>query len=165
MTTITAEQKQKANELRKEGKINEALSIYEALWKGAEDKFIGAGLLHCLRKMELFEKAILFADDLIVKYPDFEWCKKEVIWTYIHGILEKVKDDEPLKNILEVAQKIMSLNPDGLAAKKVVFKVLKTAKASNRGLVNMCVNSHQAAILSSVLCSCANIPSSNHSPS
>lgn len=131
MTTITVEQKQKANELRKEGKIKEALSIYEALWKEAEDKFIGAGLLHCLRKMELFEKAILFADGLIAKYPDFEWCKNEVIWTYIHGILEKVKDDEPLENILEIAQKIMSLNPDGLAAKKVVFKVLKTAKALN----------------------------------
>ncbi len=125
------EQKQRANELRKEGKFKDAFLLYEELWKDTQDKYIAAGLLHCLRKLELFERAIPFADDIIAKYPDFEWCKKEVIWTYIHGVFEKLKGDEPLENILGLAQKLMSFNPDGLAAKKIVFTVIKAAKALN----------------------------------
>src|SRR3989338_1485435 len=131
MVTLIMEQKQRANELRKEGKFKDALLLYETLWKDDEDKYIGAGLLHCLRKLELFERAIPFADDIIAKYPDFEWCKKEVIWTYIHGVFEKLKEDESLENISGLAQKLMSFNPDGIAAKKIVFKVMKAAKASN----------------------------------
>lgn len=131
MSTLIVEQKQRANELRKKGKYKDALLLYEELWKDTQDKYIGAGLLHCLRKLELFERAIPFADDIIAKYPDFEWCKKEVIWTYIHGVFEKLKKDEPLENILGLAQKLMNFNPDGLAAKKIVFKVIKAAKALN----------------------------------
>lgn len=131
-TLSISEQKQQANELRKSEKYDKALLIYENLWSETGDAFDGAGLLHCLRKLEIYDKAIPFADELIVKYPTFEWCKKEIIWTYVNGILDKLKDDEPIENILDVAQKVISLNPDGLAAKKVVFKVLKAAKTSGK---------------------------------
>ena len=123
--------KQKANELRKEGKIEEALPIYRNLWKETSDKFDGAGLLHCLRKLELFDEATIFADELIAKHPDFNWCRIEVIWTYISGVLNKLEVNEPLENVIQTAKKILDFNPDGLAAKIVVFKVLKSAKASN----------------------------------
>lgn len=125
------ELKQKANELRKAGNHKEALLIYRNLWKETGDKFDGAGLLHCLRKLELFDEAIVLADELIVKYPGFDWCRNEVIWTYIRGILDKFNEEEPLERVVEIAKRIMSLNPDGLAAKMIVFKVLKSAKPSN----------------------------------
>lgn len=125
------EQKQKANELRKAGNFEEALLLYRNLWKETGDKFDGAGLLHCLRKLELFNEAIILADELIVKYPDFDWCRNEVIWIYIQGRLDKINEEEPLERVVEIAKRIMSLNPDGLAAKLTVFKVLKSAKASN----------------------------------
>jgi len=125
------EQKQKANELRKAGNFEEALLLYRNLWKETDDKFDGAGLLHCLRKLELFNEAISFADELIVKYPDFDWCRNEVVWTYIQGILDKFNEEEPHEKVVETANRIMSLNPDGLAAKIIVFKVLKSAKSSN----------------------------------
>jgi len=124
------EQKQKANELRKAGNFEEALLLYRNLWKETGDKFDGAGLLHCLRKLELLNEAIILADELIVKYPDFDWCRNEVIWTYIQGRLDKINEEEPLERVVEIAKRIMSLNPDGLAAKLTVFKVLKSAKAS-----------------------------------
>lgn len=125
------DQKQKANELRKEGNIEEALLIYRNLWKETSDKFDGAGLLHCLRKLKLFDEAAIFADELIAKYPKFKWCRIEVIWTYISGVLYKLEVNEPLENVIQIAQKILDLNPDSLAKKMVVFKVLKSAKTSN----------------------------------
>jgi len=130
MTDLT-EQKQKANELRKAGNHNEALLLYRNLWKETGDKFDGAGFLHCLRKLELFDEAIVLADELIVKYPEFDWCRNEVIWTYIQGILDKFKEEEPLEKVVEIAKRIMGLNPNGLAVKMIVFKVLKSAKSSN----------------------------------
>ena len=130
MTNLT-EQKQKANEIRKAGDFEGALLIYRNLWKETEDKFDGAGLLHCLRKLKLFDEAIIFADELIAKHPDFDWCRNEVIWTYISGELNKLKEGAPLEKVIQTSQKIMNLNPDGLAAKIVTFKVLKSAKASN----------------------------------
>ena len=58
MTNMT-EQKQKANELRKAGKIKEALPLYRNLYKETEDEYEGAGLLQCLRKLELFDEESL----------------------------------------------------------------------------------------------------------
>ncbi len=126
-----AEQKQKANQLRKTGAFEEALQLYRSLWEGEGDKFDGAGLLHCLRKLGLFDEAVVFANELIDKYPDFDWCRREVIWTLISGQLNKLAETEPFEKVLQTAQGIMDLNPDDLAKKKVVFKVLKSAKSSN----------------------------------
>ncbi len=129
MTNIY-ELKQKANSLRKAGNFEESLIIYRYLWEEKGDKFDGAGLLHCLRKLELFDEAIIFAEELINIYSDFDWCRNEVIWTYISGKLVKLEESEQEK-VLQTANLIMDLNPDGLAAKIVVFKVLKSAKTSN----------------------------------
>jgi len=125
------ELKQQAIQLRKKKRYNEALPKYEKLWDETGDEYDGAGLLSCLRKLGLFDRAIPFADELIEKFPDFQWCKNEVIWTYIAGILNKLKEDVPLEKVIDTSKKIMSLNPEGLAAKMAVFKVLKLAKASN----------------------------------
>jgi len=130
MTNLT-ERKQKANELRRAGNFEEALLLYRNLWKETGDKYDGAGLLHCLRKLELFNEAISFAEELIAKYPDFNWCRNEVIWTLISGTLYKLEETEPLEKVLQVSQKIMDFNPDYLAAKMVVFKILKSAKTAN----------------------------------
>jgi len=72
-----AELKQKANKLRKEQNFEEALPLYRDLWNETADKYIGAGLIYCLRKMGLFDEAISLADELIVQHPDFEWGCRE----------------------------------------------------------------------------------------
>ena len=95
MSDLTKD-KHEANKLRKAGNFEEALPLYRNLWKETGDAFDGAGLLHCLRKLKLFDEAIIFADELIVKYSDFDWCQNEVIWTYIQGILDKINEEEPL---------------------------------------------------------------------
>jgi len=124
--------KKRANELRKAKNIQEALPLYENLWKISGDSYDGAGLLHCLRKSQKFEQAIPLAEELIAKFDSENWIKNEVVWTYIFGILEKMADDTHLQNILDRAQKIIDLKPDSLAKKVVVFKVLKSAKRAGK---------------------------------
>ena len=80
-----SQQKLEANRLRKLGKFEEALPLYRELWAKTGDKFDGAGLLHCLRNMKIFDEAIPFADELLGKYLDFDWAHNEIIWTYIQG--------------------------------------------------------------------------------
>ena len=124
------EKKKRANNLRKEGQYNNALSIYRVLWAENGDKFDGAGLLHCLRKLNLYEEALILSKELIDKYQTFKWCRNEVIWTYIYGELYKCGEGDNLNRVLQIAEKIEKLNPEPLPAKIVTFKVLKKAKES-----------------------------------
>jgi hypothetical protein len=101
------------------------------LWEKSGDKYDGCGLLHCLRNLKILDEAIILADELIVRYPDFNWCRIEVIWTYIQGKLLALGEKESLGKVKEVADQITSLNPDTLALKTVVFTVIKHAKSSN----------------------------------
>jgi len=123
--------KKSAKELRQAKKYPEALEIYRSLWILSKDVFDGAGLLHCLRKMDLYEEAIKLAEELELQCNSLDWCRNEVIWVYTSGILRKLNDEANLSQVLPIASKIMALRPDGLAAKLVVFKVLKTAKKEN----------------------------------
>ncbi len=125
-----SEKKKKANDLRKKFNYTDALPIYRDLWKENCDEFDGSGLLHCLRKLNLFDEALPLADDLIKEYPNFNWCRIEVIWTYIQGELGKLDKGASREQIVQLANKIMNLNPDPLAAKVVTLKVLKLAKYS-----------------------------------
>ncbi len=124
--------KQEANELRKKRDFLKALPIYKELWQETKDKFDGVGLLSCLRNLNLFNEAFLLADELILKFPDFKWCRLEVVWTYLQGKLEKLKEGTRIDDFVEEAERIMKFEPEGIAKKKVVFSVLKSAKSVNR---------------------------------
>lgn len=135
--TDLKERKDKAKELRKSQNFKEAVLLYRDLWKETEDCYDGAGLLHCLRKLELFDEAIPLAEDLIIKHPEFDWCRNEVIWTLVFGELYKLGENESVEKVVETARKVMELKPKSLAEKVVVFKVLKSAKAhGDWGIVN-----------------------------
>lgn len=121
-------QKELAKTYRKNGSFKEALPLYKELWENTHDKYDGAGYLHCLRKLKKFDEAIPLAKELEKQYCDFNWCRIEIIWTYISGILNNLEDGDSLGKTLQVAQSIMKLNPDEVALQKTVFTVLKKAK-------------------------------------
>ena len=125
-------QKQQAHDLRKSGRFDEALPIYRELWAESKDRFDGAGLLHCLRKLGMFHEAVPLGEDLIQQYPDFKWVRQEVKWTLISGVLLQLKDEEPLERVLNVGKKIMALDPDPIALKLTVMRVLKIAKKNKK---------------------------------
>lgn len=121
-----------ANKLRQEKKYDEALPLYEELWNKTGDQYDGAGLLSCLRKLKQYDEAIPLADEIVNKFSDFQWAKNEAIWTYIEGRLNKLEDDTPVDKIIEIASAIMRFKPEGVAAKMVVFRVLKAAKTAGQ---------------------------------
>jgi tetratricopeptide (TPR) repeat protein len=120
--------KSKASELRKKGEIEEALPIYQELWKESGDKFDGAGLAYCLRKLKRFSEAIEVARSVYEKFPDFDWSKNEYIWGLIQGKLYKLEENASLKDYIEISNSILTLKPDEIALKVTIFKVLKPAK-------------------------------------
>lgn len=126
------QQKEHANTLRKSGRIEEALPVYQLLWESSQDKFDGAGLLHCLRKLKRYNEAISLAKELEKQHLDFNWCRIEIVWTYIVGLLNQITDKDSLGKTLNIANHIMKLNPDELALQKVVFTVLKKAKQNKK---------------------------------
>ncbi len=130
MTDFFSEKK-KANDLRKEKKYQEALKIYELLWANNKDANVGAGMLHCLRKLKRFDEAISLSEQILKEFPDNSWCRNEAIWTYIEGRIYKFSRNTSLNEVKGLAQKILQLNPEALALKKTVFSVLKAAKDIN----------------------------------
>lgn len=127
----------KANELRKSGDIDSALPMYKELWESSKDKFAAAGLLFCLRKKKMFSEALPLAEEAYSKFPNFEWCKNEYIWTLIQGKLYTFPEDGQLADLVAIVNKIVELKPDEIAYKITVFKLLKSAKKlGNWNLLN-----------------------------
>ena len=122
---------ERAHKLRKAGSYSDALILYREGWDKFHDKYAGAGLLNCFRKLRFLDEAVSLANELISKFPDFDWCRLEVIWTYIEAFLENLDEKVPLENIVHFAKKILILNPEGFALNKIVFTVLKAAKRVN----------------------------------
>lgn len=122
------QQKELATQYRKSENYNEALPLYKDLWEKTNDKYDAAGYLHCLRKLHQYDEAIPLAREIEKEYSDFNWCRIEIIWTYISGILNNLDEKDSLGKTLQVAQSIMNLNPDEVALQKIVFTVLKKAK-------------------------------------
>ena len=126
------ELKHEANRLRKEQRFEAALPLYRELWEHTDDEYVGTGLLCCLRKLRLFDDAVALADELIPRYPDFEWCRREVAWTWIHGIMDREPENKPFERILEAADRVMGLNPDEMTKKAVIRRVLKMGSSLKR---------------------------------
>jgi tetratricopeptide (TPR) repeat protein len=121
-------EKNKANLLRKSGSLEEALLIYQKLWKSdTRDKFDAAGYLHCLRKLKNYDEALIVANKLINKYSDFKWFRNEVIWTYI-DVIKSREMNASISNIFPLVNKIISLRPDDLQKNTTVLLILKKAK-------------------------------------
>ena len=112
----------KANNLRKENKYEEALEYYKQSWAFLKDAYTGAGLLHCLRKLENFEHAVSFAESLIDLFPTIDWVKNEVAWTLVSGPFKQVNS---FTDALIVAEKIEKITSNSIILKLIAFKLLK----------------------------------------
>lgn len=125
------ERKRKANTLRKAEDYENALKEYRELWAETGDQYDGAGLLHCLRKLDLDDEANEFASELYTRYSGFKWCIIEITWTLISCRLLKYDIKNDLDKIIQTAEFILKLKPDTVALNVTVLRVLKSAKVSN----------------------------------
>ncbi len=126
--------KYRANELRKSGDLKAALPLYKELWENTQDKFAAAGLIFCYRKQRQFDEALEIAEDAYSKFPDFDWCRNEYIWTLIQGKLFPFTEDDNLSDILETVDKILAAKPDEIAFKVTILKLLSTQRSAKNGI-------------------------------
>ncbi|MGC9781273.1 MAG: hypothetical protein HZR80_18675 [Candidatus Heimdallarchaeota archaeon] len=118
---------QRANQLRKEGQFQKAKEIYATFWENSKDPFIGAGYLHCLRKLKETEKSVKFAYEL--KEYDFNnnWVNLEILWTLISGELKNCEDYSKAKELSNYLLSLLSSEPNDLASKIICEKMVKLA--------------------------------------
>jgi hypothetical protein len=65
--------KKSANELRQSKKYLEARDAYNNIWLQDKDDYVGAGLLNCLRKLDLYEDAVRLAEELEERCEGLDW--------------------------------------------------------------------------------------------
>jgi hypothetical protein len=111
------EKSQEANELRKKGNFQAALTIYRELAQDGANPFVAAGLLHCLRKLGFLVEALEYCKDFLPQHKDNDWFRNEVIWTIIQGKLDKFDESAQLGEIISAAEYTLSLNPKDNATK------------------------------------------------
>jgi tetratricopeptide (TPR) repeat protein len=128
MDRSISERKELANSYRKKGDFDEAIPLYESLWRETADPFDGIGLLCCYRKSRLFDKAIPLAEELCKEHTDLTWAAREICWTLIQGKLQIFDESTPLEEVIKISDTVLKYSPDFLAKKLAVFKVLKWAK-------------------------------------
>jgi tetratricopeptide (TPR) repeat protein len=122
------ERSKRANELRHNGKVEEALPLYRELLEDESDSYSAAGFLHCLRKLRLFDEALSLCTPPSQRHMLLDWYKKEVIWTLIQGKLAVMDDTSPLAEVVSVAESILALEPKDYSARwRTVHPVLKKA--------------------------------------
>ena len=120
----------RASELRKKGELEEALPLYRELANDDSDSYSAAGLLHCLRKLHLFDEALALCIPANPRHLGLNWYRNEVIWTQIQGKLNRTNEKTPIQEIESIAQSILMLEPEESTAKwAIVRRVLKAAKS------------------------------------
>jgi tetratricopeptide (TPR) repeat protein len=123
----------RATELRKNGKLEEALALYQELVKDNTDSYSAAGLLHCLRKLGLFDEALSVCRSANQKHMLLDWYKKEVIWTLIQGKLRVMDDTSSVQDVVSVAKSILVLEPKDYGSRwRTVHPVLKKAGGNKK---------------------------------
>ena len=128
--------KQNAENLRKNGLIEEALILYSDMWLNHRsdcDEWIGWGYAYCLRKLNNKTKSIEVCREVYEKNPEFRYIKSVYAWCIYD--LELKKDSEEIKideeHFFKAAEKILELvEQEQYSPYEVtVLKVLKHLKS------------------------------------
>lgn len=128
--------KQNAENLRKNGLIEEALILYSDMWLNHRsdcDEWIGWGYAYCLRKLNNPTKAIDVCREVYKKNPEFRYIKSVYAWCIYD--LEIKKDSEDIKideeGFFKAAEKILELvEQEQYSPHEItVLKVLKHLKS------------------------------------
>lgn len=121
--------KQKADELRKAQKYNEAIPFYKNLWENYQEKcneWDIWGYAQCLYKEQKYKESLEISRAGYKKYPDFVQIKNLYAWNIFHTEIKKEKVDNE-EVFFKAANAIVELsNQDDKYSPYVVtcFKVI-----------------------------------------
>lgn len=120
-----------ANTLRKAGRFQEALTIYQDLWNtGKQNEFVAAGLLHCLRKLHRLADAMKFSENISQLYLESEWVRRELSWTYSEYVKEMATAGASVTTLHACGEKAMGLDPEPAALNHIACDIMNSAKSA-----------------------------------
>lgn len=123
----------KADELRKAGLLDDAVSEYSHLWPDG-DPWTGWGYAHCLRKLGRSKEALAVAREVHSLDPEFVLGRSIYAWSLYDVHIKGMDAPEP--EVLKAAQQVVGLAGSGdkayVPTSALVITVLKVAKASGQ---------------------------------
>lgn len=134
--TTTAEMKQQAAALRKQGSFQEAADLFRVLWEEHRDEcdeWDGWGYAYCLRKLDRPQEALDICRQTYPLKPDFEYLRSLYAWCIYD--LEMKRDhaeiERNLSGFLKAANAILELVEPGQYSPyaRTVFRVLDYFKS------------------------------------
>lgn len=112
---------QEANELRKLGKYEEALKIYNSIDK--KDNYIVSGMSYCYRKLENGQQAVALLNNYLrennINLKNEGWLKTEVVWAYVQYYLNEKYLNK------EIAIKAANIVVDLENSNEIIIKKIK----------------------------------------
>ena len=125
---------QKAEELRKAGKLAEAEPLFAQLWSQSRHGMSGWRYVFCLRKQGKIDDALEVGYEVVEALPEDQWSKNELIWTIHEARIKPAKEQQDLTLILDAAGECFQLGAatNDFALKLIVFAVVDVAKANGK---------------------------------
>lgn len=125
------EKSMKANTLRKQGNCEKAIEIYQLIISDSQNPFDYAGYINCLKKIEDIDTAFEIANKALIMDLNQEWLNNEIIWLYIHFIIDVKKENATVDMCLNIVNKLIPRTTSEIQRVKIyswAFKILKTHK-------------------------------------
>lgn len=119
-----------ANNLLKQNLFVEAGKIFHQLWDDEHNDYAASRYLYCLRKAGYSEFAVKQGEQAYQQFPDNIYVQRELIWSS-YDRLKKIVEKQDLQQSLDLASKILKLNPEPLPLEKTVIKIINLAKSQN----------------------------------
>jgi hypothetical protein len=123
-----------ANNLLKQKQFAEAGKIFHQLWDDEHNGYAASRYIHCLRKAEYSEIAVTQGERAYQEFSDNIYVQRELIWSY-YDSLKKTVAKQDLQQSLNIAYRLLQLNPEALPLELTVIAIIKLAKEQNNWTV------------------------------
>lgn len=121
-----------ATELVKQQQWKEAGTIFRQVWENQNNAYAASRYLYCLRKGGYPSGSIQQGNKAINQFPGNKYIKNELVWSYYDYGIKPEASRENLHQLVESAEKILSLQPDTLPKELTVLTVIKAAKQKEK---------------------------------
>lgn len=123
---------QSPDELRKQKKYAEAISLYETRLETQQNAWDLRWLIHCFRKSGQVEKAFQVGREALKQFPQDQYLRGEMAWVIYDRDIKPRKEKGEFGEIIKAADKALELDPENTMLVNVVVQaVMKTGKKSN----------------------------------
>lgn len=122
-------QPQNADDLRKAGKYDEAIPLYQQMIETSPSSYPTRWLIYCLRKKGRIDEAYQVAQEGLERFPKDPYLRSEMCWVIYDREIKPGRESGEIGKVINAARRALELDPDNEFLLNIVGQtVLKTAK-------------------------------------